>query len=99
LDRVSDIKSFIKHGAEEGSVEIELKGHPGEKNVTIKLNLILSSNSRVFEVNGKLSHQFFSFLISKHNTCENSTHIMLFSREKNPGQSGPSDRQIVQHPG
>ncbi|PLW22445.1 hypothetical protein PCASD_07790 [Puccinia coronata f. sp. avenae] len=53
LDRVSDIKSFIKHGAEEGSVEIELKGHPGEKNVTIKLNLILSSNSRVFELNGK----------------------------------------------
>ncbi|KNE98950.1 hypothetical protein PSTG_07794 [Puccinia striiformis f. sp. tritici PST-78] len=55
LDRASEVKLFIKSGTAEGSVEIELKGHPGEKNVTIKLNLILANNSRVFEVNGKPS--------------------------------------------
>ncbi|KAI7964296.1 hypothetical protein MJO29_004723 [Puccinia striiformis f. sp. tritici] len=75
LDRASEVKLFIKSGTAEGSVEIELKGHPGEKNVTIKLNLILANNSRVFEVNGKrtpiaqVQEIVRSFNIQANNLC------------------------------
>ncbi|KAA1076205.1 Structural maintenance of chromosomes protein 5 [Puccinia graminis f. sp. tritici] len=75
LDRASEVKLFIKSGTEEGSVEIELKGHPGKKNYTIKLNLILANNSRVFEVNGKrttiaqVQEIVQSFNIQANNLC------------------------------
>ncbi|WAR53560.1 hypothetical protein PtB15_3B68 [Puccinia triticina] len=75
LDRASELKMFVKAGTEEGSVEIELKGHPGKGNYTIKLNMILANNSRVFEVNGKrtpiaqVQDLVRSFNIQANNLC------------------------------
>ncbi|EGG02800.1 uncharacterized protein MELLADRAFT_49722, partial [Melampsora larici-populina 98AG31] len=55
LQRVNEVKLYVKNGTNEGSVEIELKGKPGEENIVIKLHLNVETSSRVFEINGKRS--------------------------------------------
>ncbi|KAH9824906.1 hypothetical protein DFH28DRAFT_942164 [Melampsora americana] len=53
LQRVNEVKLFVKNGTNEGSIEIELKGKLGEGNVVIKLHLNVETSSRIFEINGK----------------------------------------------
>lgn len=53
LQRVNEVKLYVKNGTNEGSIEIELKGKPGAENVVIRLHLNVETSSRVFEINGK----------------------------------------------
>ncbi|KAJ1922364.1 Structural maintenance of chromosomes protein 5 [Tieghemiomyces parasiticus] len=53
LGRAKDISEFVKHGAERASIEIELKGFPGQRNVTVKRQIQRSSNSSTWKVDGR----------------------------------------------
>ncbi len=53
LGRAEGVASYVKQGKEHGYIEIELKGHPGENNVTIKRQLQSQKNDNVYFVNGE----------------------------------------------
>ncbi|KAI8451764.1 hypothetical protein BY996DRAFT_6432043 [Phakopsora pachyrhizi] len=77
LDRAPHLKLYIKHGAEQGSIEIELKGHRGKKNSIIKLYLNNSTNNRLFEVDGYQVGVFY-----KNNFLKHSYYSCFLPQEK-----------------
>ncbi|EIW76265.1 P-loop containing nucleoside triphosphate hydrolase protein [Coniophora puteana RWD-64-598 SS2] len=55
MGRATDVKSFVKHGATEGYIEIELKGAKKQRNVIIRRHLSADKKSSSFTLNGKSS--------------------------------------------
>ncbi|KAG2042040.1 P-loop containing nucleoside triphosphate hydrolase protein [Suillus americanus] len=53
LGRANEISSFVKHGKENGYIEIELKGAKGQKNLVIRRNLSAKSKSSTLTLNGQ----------------------------------------------
>ncbi|KAF5321543.1 hypothetical protein D9619_000206 [Psilocybe cf. subviscida] len=51
LGRASEINSFVKHGANDGYIEIELKGPRNKKNLVIRRSLNAHSKSSTFTIN------------------------------------------------
>lgn len=52
LGRADDLSQFLKYGAKEAYVELELKGSAGERNLVIKRTLGKDSNKSKMEMNG-----------------------------------------------
>ena len=52
LGRASELNSFVKLGADDGHIEIELKGPTGKPNLVIKRNLTAKSKGSTFTLNG-----------------------------------------------
>jgi hypothetical protein len=52
LGRASELNSFVKLGATDGHIEIELKGPAGKPNLVIKRNLTAKSKGSSFTLNG-----------------------------------------------
>ncbi|EJU06652.1 P-loop containing nucleoside triphosphate hydrolase protein [Dacryopinax primogenitus] len=53
LGRSSSVHSYVKHGAESGWIEIELKGKPGQGNLIIRRGLVSNNDSSTYLLNGK----------------------------------------------
>ncbi|KAF5321440.1 hypothetical protein D9619_000084 [Psilocybe cf. subviscida] len=51
LGRASEINSFVKHAANDGYIEIELKGPKNKKNLVIRRSLNAHSKSSTFAIN------------------------------------------------
>lgn len=47
------MQAFVKHGYEQGYVEIELKGKLGKNNVVVRRNINVKSNASTWSMNGK----------------------------------------------
>jgi hypothetical protein len=62
MQRGKHISSYVKQGTTEGYVEIELKGRPGKKNLTVKRSFQVKDNKSAFEMNGKFSSFLTMFL-------------------------------------
>lgn len=52
LGRAKDVASYVKLGYEQGWVEIELQGRPGEPNVVVRRILFRTSNTSDWQLNG-----------------------------------------------
>ncbi|ORX40221.1 putative nucleus protein [Kockovaella imperatae] len=55
IGRASDLKAFVKQGAEEAETEIELKGRTGEPNVQIRRKFNREDNKSDWLMNGRAS--------------------------------------------
>lgn len=55
LGRAKELGEFVKHGAREADIEIELAAQPGGRNVVIRRNIKRENNKSTFYVNGTLS--------------------------------------------
>ncbi|KAI9434892.1 P-loop containing nucleoside triphosphate hydrolase protein [Lactarius indigo] len=53
LGRASELNSFVKIGAPDGYIEIELKGKIGKKNLVVRRNLSSSSKGSTYSLNGQ----------------------------------------------
>ncbi|KAF5338055.1 hypothetical protein D9758_014238 [Tetrapyrgos nigripes] len=53
LGRAQEIKSFVKMDAQDGHIEIELKGSKGKPNLVIRRYLKSTNNASTFTLNGK----------------------------------------------
>ncbi|KZT60822.1 P-loop containing nucleoside triphosphate hydrolase protein [Calocera cornea HHB12733] len=52
LGRSGALRAYVKHGADSASIELELKGKPGKKNLTIRRSLVANADSSTFLLNG-----------------------------------------------
>jgi chromosome segregation ATPase len=52
LGRASELNSFVKIGATDGYIEIELKGRIGKKNLVVRRSLSSSSKGSTYTLNG-----------------------------------------------
>ena len=55
MGRASDLKAYVKQGAEEAETEIELKGKRGERNVKIMRKFNREDNKSEWLMNGEPS--------------------------------------------
>ncbi|PVF96515.1 P-loop containing nucleoside triphosphate hydrolase protein [Serendipita vermifera] len=55
LGRADQLSSFVKHGYDQGYIEIELKGEIGKKNLIVRRSIISKSNTSTWLINGKHS--------------------------------------------
>lgn len=55
LGRASDLSAFVKHGYQQGYVEIELKGKIGTKNLVVRRNITGKGNTSAWILGGKSS--------------------------------------------
>ena len=55
LGRAKELGEFVKHGAREADIEIELAGEPGNRNSVIRRNIKRENNKSTFYINGALS--------------------------------------------
>jgi len=55
LGRAKDISSFVKHGAQEAHIEIELQGKEGERNPVIARKISRANNSSVYYIHGGIA--------------------------------------------
>ncbi|KAH9958377.1 P-loop containing nucleoside triphosphate hydrolase protein [Lactifluus volemus] len=53
LGRASELNSFVKIGATDGYIEIELKGKIGKKNLVVRRNLSSTSKGSTYNLNGQ----------------------------------------------
>jgi structural maintenance of chromosomes protein 5 len=53
LGRAAELNSFVKIGATDGYIEIELKGKPGKKNLVVRRNLSSTSKSSSYSISGQ----------------------------------------------
>ena len=53
LGRASELNSFVKIGAPDGYIEIELKGKIGKKNLVVRRSLSSSSKGSTYSLNGQ----------------------------------------------
>lgn len=53
LGRASELNSFVKIGATDGYIEIELKGKIGKKNLVVRRSLTSSSKGSTYSLNGQ----------------------------------------------
>lgn len=53
LGRASELNSFVKIGATEGYIEIELKGKIGKKNLVVRRSLNAASKGSTYSLNGQ----------------------------------------------
>jgi chromosome segregation ATPase len=53
LGRASELAAFIKHGYQQGYVEIELKGKIGTKNLVVRRNITGKGNTSTWVLGGK----------------------------------------------
>ena len=53
LGRSSEINAYVKHGADKGFVEIELKGKKGKPNLIIRRNISSKNRNSQFTLNGR----------------------------------------------
>ena len=53
LGRASELNSFVKIGAPDGYIEIELKGKIGKKNLVVRRSLNSSSKGSAYSLNGQ----------------------------------------------
>ncbi|KAH9019273.1 P-loop containing nucleoside triphosphate hydrolase protein [Lactarius pseudohatsudake] len=53
LGRASELNSFVKIGAPDGYIEIELKGKIGKQNLVVRRNLSSSSKGSTYSLNGQ----------------------------------------------
>ena len=53
LGRASELNSFVKIGATDGYIEIELKGKIGKKNLVVRRSLSSSSKGSTYSLNGQ----------------------------------------------
>lgn len=58
LGRAKSIGEFVKHGATNGFIEIDIANQKGKKPTTIRREISLSNDSS-WKINGKISIQFF----------------------------------------
>lgn len=52
MGRANDIKAYVKQGTEQAITEIELKGLPKKKNVTIKRRFTRENDTSEWFLNG-----------------------------------------------
>jgi len=57
LGRAKDVGEFVKHGASEAYIELELKGRPGRPNQIITTHIRREGNKRTFSINGTSTTQ------------------------------------------
>ncbi|KIM26760.1 hypothetical protein M408DRAFT_330371 [Serendipita vermifera MAFF 305830] len=57
LGRANELHSFVKHGYDQGYVEIELKGPIGKPNIVIRRNISAKNNTSSWLLNGKTSNK------------------------------------------
>lgn len=57
LGRAKEVGEFVKHGASDAYIEIELKGKRGQRNYVIKTHIKRDGNKRTFQINGQASTQ------------------------------------------
>ncbi|KIM34992.1 hypothetical protein M413DRAFT_449948 [Hebeloma cylindrosporum] len=75
LGRAEELSSFVKHGAESGYIEIELKGPMGRKNLVIRRKLAALSNGSTFTLNGvaasgtEIKHKMAELNVQVGNLC------------------------------
>ncbi|CAG8624110.1 11141_t:CDS:10 [Acaulospora colombiana] len=55
LGRADQLSSFVKHGYDQGYIEIELKGDLGKKNLIVRRSITSKSNTSTWLLNGKQS--------------------------------------------
>ena len=53
LGRAAELNSFVKIGATDGYIEIELKGKSGKKNLVVRRNLSSTSKGSTYSLNGQ----------------------------------------------
>ena len=53
LGRASELNSFVKIGAPDGYIEIELKGKIGKRNLVVRRSLNSSSKGSAYSLNGQ----------------------------------------------
>jgi hypothetical protein len=53
LGRASELNSFVKIGATDGYIEIELKGKIGKKNLVVRRSLTAASKGSTYSLNGQ----------------------------------------------
>jgi hypothetical protein len=53
LGRASELNSFVKIGAPDGYIEIELKGKIGKKNLIVRRSLSAASKGSTYSLNGQ----------------------------------------------
>jgi energy-coupling factor transporter ATP-binding protein EcfA2 len=57
LGRAKDVGEFVKHGASEAYIELELKGRRGQRNQIITTHIKKEGNKRTFSINGTSTTQ------------------------------------------
>jgi len=76
LGRAKDIGEFVKHGCNEATIEIELKGRNGEPNSIFKRQIKKEGNKSTWHLNGQVSGEqrvrqhAESFAIQVDNLCQ-----------------------------
>jgi hypothetical protein len=53
LGRAAELNSFVKIGATDGYIEIELKGKIGKKNLIVRRNLSSTSKGSTYNLSGQ----------------------------------------------
>lgn len=60
MGRIDNLKSYVKQGCEVASIEVEIKGRPGQPNPIIYRRFDKEKNGSAFKLNSKLiSHAAF----------------------------------------
>jgi structural maintenance of chromosomes protein 5 len=57
LGRATELNSFVKHGYDQGYVEIELKGPIGKPNLVIRRNINSKNKTSTWLLNGKSANK------------------------------------------
>ena len=57
LGRAKDVGEFVKHGASDAYIELELKGRRGQRNQIITTHIKKEGNKRTFSINGSSTTQ------------------------------------------
>lgn len=57
LGRAKEVGEFVKHGASDAYIEIELKGKRGQRNYIVRTHIKRDGNKRTFQINGQASTQ------------------------------------------
>lgn len=53
MARTKALRRYVKDGTDEGFVEIELKGRPGKRNLTVRRSLSSKDDKSTFIINGR----------------------------------------------
>lgn len=75
LGRAKDLHEFVRHGCDQASIELEIKGHPGKTNAVVRLVILKEGGKKSFFLNGRSArnkdiHQLRqSFGIQVDNLC------------------------------
>lgn len=94
LGRAKETGEFIKNGCREASIEIELKGKPGQPNTIMRRTLKKEGNKSTFLINGESSNNKKTMeAVRKFNIqVDNLCHFLPQDRVVEFSQLGPVDR-------